>query len=123
MVRSILTINNNSFATCSYDNSIKLFNIIEDRMNCYATLTGHTDTIYSLILLKDNTLVSSSDDNAIRLWDINNKICINTLECISTPYALYETNDNNLISGHIDGSIIVWNRNINNYNQHIIYKI
>ena len=47
------------------------------------TLSGHQNRIISICKLQDNYLVSSSEDNTIRIWDCNNSECIMTFKYAS----------------------------------------
>jgi WD40 repeat protein len=57
-------------ASASYDDTIKLY--IEDPSDdwfCFATLTGHTSTVWSLAWSPVGSyLASSSDDKTVRIW-------------------------------------------------------
>jgi len=44
------------------------------------TLKGHTNSVNCLILIIAKTLASSSDDKAIKLWDISSGQEIKTLK-------------------------------------------
>jgi len=44
------------------------------------TLTGHTSDVNALTVLSDGSLVSGSDDNTIKIWDIKNGQTIKTLQ-------------------------------------------
>jgi len=63
-------------ASASYDNSIKLIKEYDGEWLVFATLTGHTSTVWSISWDKSGTrLVSGSDDKTIRIWqrfDVNN---------------------------------------------------
>ena len=43
-------------------------------------LKGHTSQVTLLLLFDDNTLVSGSNDNIIKIWDLNKDECIATLK-------------------------------------------
>ena len=59
------------------DFTIKVWNITTK--TCVATLTGHNNTIISLLELRNGYLISGSADNTIKIWDIETKACIGTL--------------------------------------------
>ena len=52
-------------ATCSSDNTIKLFNIKGNNYNILQTLNYHTDKVYKIIELQNKYLVSCSFDKSI----------------------------------------------------------
>ena len=62
-------------ASCSYDNTIKLFNIKDNKYEILQTLNCHTSTVYKIIELKNKSLVSCSLDKSIIFYikDNNNK--------------------------------------------------
>ena len=51
--------------SCSYDKTIKLFNIKEMKYDIIQTLNYHTDRVYKIIELKNKNLVSCSNDSSI----------------------------------------------------------
>jgi WD40 repeat protein len=62
--------NSQLLASASYDDTIKLY--IEDPSDdwfCFATLSGHTSTVWSLAWSPVGSyLASSSDDKTVRVW-------------------------------------------------------
>ena len=64
-------------ASASYDNTIKLIKECDGEWLVFATLTGHTSTVWSLSWDRSGRrIVSGSDDKTIRIWqrfDVNNK--------------------------------------------------
>jgi len=75
----------------------------ESSLELVSTLRGHTSAVNSLILLKNNSLVSGSVDETIKVWNQKNE---NTFECVATlkqnssVYSLAISGNSLLISGH-----------------------
>src|SRR5437870_1594929 len=89
---------------------IHLKEVQREFTKCKTTLTGHSNTVYCLIQLKDRNLASGSGDNAIKLWKDNQ--CLSTLTGhLSTVYSLIQLKDGNLASGSGDYTIKVWKDN------------
>jgi len=63
------------------------------------TLTGHTSWVNAFTVLPDGSLVSGSDDNSIKIWDVNNGQTIKTL----TDH----TDDVNALTVLPDGSLVI----------------
>ena len=89
---------------------LKTYDIENNKINIYE---GHTDFIMS-ITVKNNLVITSSKDNTIRIWKINN---INDIKCICVLKGhseavncsdIYIKKNNHLISGCKDGSIKLW---------------
>ena len=69
-VRNICKIDENYFASASFDNTIKIWNI--NFLSCEQTLEGHTSNVVNIIKLKgSNSLASCSTDNTIKIWRQN----------------------------------------------------
>ena len=66
-VRDICVIDNKYFASASFDNTIKIWEI--NSLNCVQTLEGHTSNVINVIKLKgSNKLASCSTDNTLKIW-------------------------------------------------------
>ena len=66
-IRTICKIDNIHFASGSFDNKIKFWDIIT-KNNIY-TLEGHSSNVICIIKTKDNKLVTCSSDKTMIIWD------------------------------------------------------
>lgn len=58
--------------SCSYDDTIRIWEDDEDDWYCSNTLEGHTSTVWGMSFDKTgNYLVSCSDDKNLIIWDIS----------------------------------------------------
>src|SRR5437868_2793397 len=74
-----------------------------------ATRTGHASYVYSLAVLPSGMLASGSNDNSIKVWDVQNQTCIATLPGhTGTVNSLVVLPSGMLASGSLDNSIKVW---------------
>jgi WD40 repeat protein len=84
-----------------------------NQQNVRRKLTGHSDTVYFVKMLRDGvTLGSASADSTIRLWNINTGALLRTLTGHSKTVTAFDqslSNANLLVSGSSDNSIKVWN--------------
>jgi WD40 repeat protein len=84
-------------------------------------LKGHTDLVNSLVMLKDKTLLSASDDNSLIQWDLKARVGIIKLVghedsvtcCLSIPNrrlasSLNIERDFTVVSGSWDRTIRIW---------------
>ena len=60
-----------------YDCAIRVWDI--KSAQCTHTLKGHTDSIFSLLLLPDGRLISGSSDKSIKVWNLKTRKCEATL--------------------------------------------
>ena len=61
--------NKEIMASCSYDNTIKLFKEEIDDWTCFATLESHDSTVWKICFDSTGTrLVSVSDDKTVKIW-------------------------------------------------------
>lgn len=84
-------------------------------------LSGHTGCVRTLLQLKSGHLVSGSNDNTIKIWDVIKKECICTLkDHYLFVNALLELRDGRLVSAAFDDSVRFWN--VDNYQSLITIK-
>ena len=114
-VSFILLLSDGRLASCSYDSTIKIFNI-NNNYHCDITInTGHTERLNSICYTKNNKLVSCSEDKSIKIW----KIFKATYQCEYIINDAHTSSINNVISlpnnrlGSCsnDNTIKIWNSN------------
>ncbi len=101
------------------DETIKLWDLTNKQnpnTHAIATLSGHDNTVFSVVFSPDgNYALSGSDDGKIKLWDLSNKQNPNT-HAIATlsghaswAYSVAFSPDGNYaLSGACDGTIKLW---------------
>ena len=108
-----LKVNNNMFCSAGKDGCIRLltYDMTKEkkRIELNGKLEGHEGEIYCLIELLDGRIASGSSDWSIKIWDVKNKICVQTLIGPNVILSLTQLNDGKLISGCADNSIYLWN--------------
>jgi WD40 repeat protein len=76
------------------------------------TFQGHENTVYALAMLPDGRVVSGSQDETLKLWDIDKQQCLATLEGHRhTVYALAVLPDGRVVSGSLDKTLKLWDMN------------
>ena len=101
-------ISNECFASGSYDNKIRLWNIQSGE--CTQVLNGHSNSIYALEMTQmTRFLVSCSADETIRLWDLTTGNCVKTLHGHKdNVYTIKLNTYGQLISGSHDKTVKIW---------------
>ena len=113
-VKYIIQLSSGILASCSGDESIKLFHIKGNKYEVLQTLKDHTEPVYRIIELKNKALVSCSSDRSIifyikdnikykkdyqistngRFWDIiqtkDNEICYNEYKDNNNTICFYD---------------------------------
>jgi F-box and WD-40 domain protein CDC4 len=74
---------------------------------CVRVSTGHRDSIWSLAVLPDGSLVSGSGDHSVRVWDSGGD-CLHTLKHKSSVYQLVVLPDGRLASCSADQTVRIW---------------
>ncbi|CAF0721242.1 unnamed protein product [Adineta ricciae] len=73
------------------------------------THTGHNGIIYTCKFISGTKLVTGSADRLIKIWDLQNRQCIQTLFAGSKCHDLVVTDaTGTIISGHFDKKIRIW---------------
>ena len=67
-IRTLCKINEDTFASGSFDGSIKIWNLNEN--DFIQSLEGHKSYVISIIKIKNGDLVSCSNDHTIKIWRI-----------------------------------------------------
>ena len=122
-VYSLLGLNSENYKNCiisgGEDNLIKIIKIEDNKIN---DLIGHTDTVISLLLDKNQqNLFSGSMDYTIRKWNLENLECeivmeyINSIQTILLPMF----DENYLLSIGFDAKVKVWNEDCLNVKTYI----
>ena len=81
--------------------------------SCNLTLTGHTNTVFSLLNFKNGEIVSGSWDSTIIVWNLNEKTSVATFkEHYGSVFCSCESEENDaIISCSDDTYIKVWQNN------------
>jgi WD40 repeat protein len=98
----------NIACSANFEESIRI--LILDSKNeykCIQNLSGHADIIETLISLPSDRIASGSDDTTIKVWDLNQGICLKTLTEHKNRITslIFINRDNSLVSGSHDKSI------------------
>jgi WD40 repeat protein len=80
-VNALLYINNKSFASCSEDNFIFIWNVGNIPYNCKVIkkMNGHEGRINCMCNVDDIAIATGSNDKTIKIWNVNNCSCVGTL--------------------------------------------
>ena len=94
----IIQLSSGILASCSYDHTIKLFNINGMKYEILQTLNYHSNTVWKIIELKNKNLVSCSSDSSIIFYIKDNNeykqdYKISTDGCC---FSIIQTNDNEI---------------------------
>ncbi|EGC31431.1 hypothetical protein DICPUDRAFT_95520 [Dictyostelium purpureum] len=100
---------NNVLVSCSFDKSIKVWCLEGDQIKCVKTLNAHTKSVKS-IYLSGKYLFSSSNDQTIKVWDLEMMVCVFSLaDAHESWVVLLRMFNNRLLSASKDGQIKEWN--------------
>ena len=73
---------NNLLISCSWDKTLRLWDLDLDSNVCIKEFLGHTDivTCIKLSVNKRNLVYSASEDKTIKVWDLDSKECLQTIQ-------------------------------------------
>ncbi len=95
-----------TLATCGNDGKISLFNAENGEL--YGLCLGHADEVHSMDFSSNGKfMVSSSEDNTIRLWDVLTFKCVKIIQNIPNAFAMKIYSDL-LVMGTVSGDIFTF---------------
>jgi len=105
-VLCLVTLEDDSFVTCSADNTAKRWmrDTTNKTIRLLGTYSGHTKTVIHVIEKDDNTLLTASADETLKVWNTT------TCECLETfpkrVSALLRTKSKStIVCGLLDGTV------------------
>lgn len=109
-VLSIAVTRNGTILSGSGDRSIKIWHMDKKSNSNVKTLSGHTSSVWTILVLPgDTTAVSGSLDKTIRVWDIESGECLKTLkDQLAQIMVLKNYQEDMMISCDSDGAIKIW---------------
>lgn len=110
-VSGLIEINTGTLASCSFDCNIIIWDILS--YNVKAQINNLDSSITSISLLNQDYLISGDDDNTIRIFDMNTKKCVETInqhsKTITSIINIMRNNEHTIIaSSSLDGTIAIW---------------
>jgi WD40 repeat protein len=107
-----IIINLIEFISNPSDNSkVKLYFSNQENQEKSVTLRGHTRPIFCIQILSSSKIITGSGDNTIKIWDLQTRQCIGTLEGHQNAISHLKMSDDNLISVSVDKTIKLWDLN------------
>ncbi|ESO11584.1 hypothetical protein HELRODRAFT_96758 [Helobdella robusta] len=105
---------NNTFASCSLDRTIKVWNLGSSTPNF--TLEGHEKGINCIDYYHGGDkpyLISGADDRLVKIWDYQNKTCVQSLEghAQNISCVAFHPELPIILTGSEDGTVRVWHAN------------
>ncbi|XP_065890389.1 coatomer subunit beta'-like [Dysidea avara] len=102
---------NNTFASCSLDKTLKVWQLGSKEANF--TLEGHEKGVNALDYFQGGDkpyIVSAADDRLVKVWDYQNKTCVQTLEghAQNVSCVIFHPELPIILSGSEDGTVRVW---------------
>jgi WD40 repeat protein len=95
--------------SCSFDNTICLFDTAGRGTMRKLTLLGHTDAVVTLCLsAKSELIISSGTDCSIRLWDVASSDCIKIIWTKVPATCLDVSADSKYFVGNQFNDVCVW---------------
>jgi SpoVK/Ycf46/Vps4 family AAA+-type ATPase len=93
------------FASGSKDKTVRVWDQCGLQL---AELNGHADSVTSLAVLPDGTLVSGSYDRTVKLWNLATRVCTLTLQHPNSVWAVAVLPDGRIAAACADNKVHVW---------------
>lgn len=105
---------NNTFASCSLDRTVKVWNLGSSSPNF--TLEGHEKGVNCIDYYYGGDkpyLISGADDRLVKIWDYQNKTCVQTLEghAQNISCVAFHPELPIILTGSEDGTVRIWHAN------------
>ena len=85
--------------------------LLSNSLEHMGSFSGHKYCIKCLCVISNRILASGSNDNTIKIWDIENKAIISTLSQHKWGVsALCNMSEGVFVSGSVDNSLIIWSK-------------
>ena len=110
-------LNNNKIISCLRDSTMNIIKLIgEDKYNIEQKLNGHNKSVYNVIEIRENDLISISKDSTMKKWELkNNKYEWTktiTFQSYDSFCNILKLNENKFItSSYYDKYLKFWNSN------------
>lgn len=105
-INRLSVLNDKTLVSAADDSTVKIWDV--DSGECKATLCGHSDKVYALLVV-NNKIISGSRDRTVKVWDPESKNCITTIPCEHNVYSLaYSQEKKRLFVGLWNGNIEVF---------------
>lgn len=75
---------------------------------CSSTIKGHKDKVVSLIILQSGYVATGSYDSTIRIWIIEEGVCVKVIQEVGSVICLLEFETNIILSGTSQCNIGLW---------------
>ena len=105
-----LLANRTLLASGDSNNEVNIWDLSSSNTNPVHILSGHTDVIYGLEVIDENTLASASNDKTVIVWNLNtwsNKT--HFTNHTSAVYCLKLIGNGIIASGSYIGELFIWN--------------
>lgn len=109
-VYQIIELPNGNLVSCSFDKTVKVWNILNGAM---IKSISHKSAVFSIVILQNGHLVSGLSDGIINIWNLKTNNTIGNFNehssAICRNTCLYAFDNGDLLSASWDQSIKVWN--------------
>lgn len=109
VINSVQFLPNDDLISCSADQTIKVWNLKNDKLDAF-----FFDDAITLAVLANGRLASGSLDGEVKIWDLNEKVLLKALgKHPKMVHSLKPIQGGRLVSLSVDGTIRIWNLSVN----------